>query len=82
MRIMEILNEDEDKLFEAYLSHPGLSHPKDRQRFAEYALVANHNESGFWCRENALLRAGLSEDEIKRLSEAYNWIGDTLEALR
>lgn len=83
MELKELYNNNEDDLFEAYLSTPTLSHAFDRRRFIEFALVANKNCSGFNSdRVSALKKKGLSEREIEALRYVYSWLADVVEVLK
>lgn len=83
MELQDLLNQDEEKLFEDYLNTPTVTHSKDRQRFVAYALVARFNESGFTEeRKDKLREKGLSQKQIDKLQELYEWTADVLEVLR
>lgn len=43
MGLKELFEEDEDRLFEEYISIPTISHALDRRRFLKYAIVSNNN---------------------------------------
>lgn len=83
MELKELLEENEDKLFEEYLSIPTISHAFDRRRFIKYAIVSNANRTGFNReRVRALRQKGLREHEIDELRRVYEWLEDLLEVLK
>lgn len=83
MELKELLNQDEDKLFEDYLRSPTITHSKDRQRFVAYALVARFNESGFTEERKARLREkGMPQKQIDNLQELYECTGEILDVLK
>lgn len=78
----ELLRQDEDWLFEQYLASPTLSNMLDMQRFLAWAIVANHNNTGFTGeRENRLRDKGLDERQIDKLWFAYSLATDIEDML-
>lgn len=83
MKLEELLEENEDKLFDEYLSIPTISHAFDRQRFLKYAIVSNANRTGFNRERIRVLRQkGLRECEIDEMRRVYEWVEDLLEVLK
>lgn len=83
MGLKELFEEDEDRLFEEYISIPTISHALDRRRFLKYAIVSNNNRTGFNNdRICALRRKGVSEREINEMTRVYEWMEDLLEVLK
>lgn len=83
MELKNLLNENEDKLFEEFVSIPTLSHAFDRRRFVKYAIVSNANCTGFNRERIRVLRQkGFREREIEEMARVYEWIDDILEVLK
>ena len=83
MELKELLEENEDRLFEEYISIPTISHAFDRQRFLKYAIVSNANRTGFNRERVRVLRhKGLREREIDEMRKVYEWVEDLLEVLK
>lgn len=83
MELKELLEENEDKLFEEYLSIPTISHAFDRRRFLKYAIVSNANRTGLNSERVRMLRQkGLREREIDELRRVYEWVEELLEVLK
>lgn len=83
MELKELLNEDEDRLFDEFASIPTISHAFDRRRFVRYAIVSNYNCSGFNNERVRVLRQkGLREREIDELRTVYEWLDEVLEVLK
>lgn len=83
MELKELLKENEDKLFEEYLSIPTISHAFDRRRFIKFAIVSNANRTGFNPERVRVLRQrGLREREIEELRRVYEWVEDLLDVLK
>lgn len=83
MELKELLNEDEDRLFDEFASIPTISHAFDRRRFVKYAIVSNANRTGFNRERIRILRQkGFREREIEEMARVYEWIDDVLEVLR
>lgn len=47
MELKDLLNENEDKLFEEFVAAPTINHAFDRRRFVKYVIVSNANRTGF-----------------------------------
>lgn len=83
MELKELLEENEDKLFEEFISIPTITHAFDRRRFVKYAIVSNANRTGFNRERIRLLRQkGFREREIEEMTRVYEWIDDILEVLK
>lgn len=74
MELNELIKEDEDRLFEEFISIPTISHDLDRRRFIRYAIVSNANRTGFnRDRIRKLRQKGFSEREIDEMRTVYEW---------
>lgn len=83
MELKELLEENEDKLFEEFISIPTITHAFDRRRFVKYAIVSNANRTGFNRERIRLLhQKGFREREIEEMARVYEWIDDILEVLK
>lgn len=83
MELKEIQRLNEEVLFEDYLTIPTLDNYHDRNRFVLWALCSRLNASGFTSEKDYKLRkAGLSDQEIKDLHEAYEWFANILDVIR
>lgn len=83
MELKDLLQENEDELFDAFISIPAISHAFDRRRFLKYAIVSNANRTGFNRERVRVLRQkGFRELEIDEMQRVYEWVEDLLEVLK